>query len=84
MPFRMRAKSLVYNECGKGGVGHNPQESPKLAPCGKKSDFASFGTNAAGPHFLNRSPMACFMTEPPTSEMERVSGISLGQTSTQF
>jgi hypothetical protein len=31
-----------------------------------------------------RSPMACFMTAPPTSEMDRVSGMSLGQTSTQF
>ncbi len=31
-----------------------------------------------------RSPNACFMTWPPTSEMDFVSGISLGQTSTQF
>jgi hypothetical protein len=31
-----------------------------------------------------RSPMACFMTAPPTSEIDLVSGISLGQTSTQF
>ncbi len=31
-----------------------------------------------------RSPSACFMTCPPTSEMDLVSGISLGQTSTQF
>jgi len=35
-------------------------------------------------YFLNKSPMACFMTWPPTSEMDFVSGISLGQTSTQF
>jgi len=31
-----------------------------------------------------RSPSACFMTCPPTSEMDLVSGMSLGQTSTQF
>src|SRR5262249_19233212 len=31
-----------------------------------------------------RSPMACFMTSRLTSEIELVSGISLGQTSTQF
>src|ERR1700684_102040 len=31
-----------------------------------------------------RSPSACFMTAPPTSEIALVSGISLGQTSTQF
>ena len=31
-----------------------------------------------------RSPMACFMTCPLTSEIDFVSGISLGQTSTQF
>ena len=31
-----------------------------------------------------RSPRACFMTWPPTSEMDLVRGISLGQTSTQF
>ena len=31
-----------------------------------------------------RSPKACFITWPPTSEMDFVSGISLGQTSTQF
>jgi hypothetical protein len=31
-----------------------------------------------------RSLMACFMTSPLTSEMERVRGISFGQTSTQF
>src|SRR5271155_5029130 len=30
-----------------------------------------------------RSPMACFITSPPTSEIAFVSGISLGQTSTQ-
>src|SRR6266571_3578236 len=31
-----------------------------------------------------RSPTACFITPPPTSEIERVNGISLGQASTQF
>ncbi len=31
-----------------------------------------------------RSPRACFMTCPLTSEIDFVSGISLGQTSTQF
>ena len=31
-----------------------------------------------------RSPSACFMTCPPTSEMDLVNGMSLGQTSTQF
>jgi len=35
-------------------------------------------------YFLNKSPMACFITSPPTSAMERVRGMSLGQTSTQF
>lgn len=31
-----------------------------------------------------KSPSACFITCPPTSEMDLVSGMSLGQTSTQF
>jgi hypothetical protein len=31
-----------------------------------------------------RSSSACFMTCPPTSEIDLVKGISLGQTSTQF
>jgi len=32
----------------------------------------------------NRSPTACFITAPPTSDIDRVSGISFGQASTQF
>ena len=39
---------------------------------------------ATADYRLNRSPMACFMTAPPTSEIDRVSGISFGQASTQF
>lgn len=35
-------------------------------------------------YLRNRSPMACFITSPPTSEIERVRGMSLGQASTQF
>ena len=35
-------------------------------------------------YLRNRSPIACFMTAPPTSEIDFVSGMSLGQTSTQF
>jgi hypothetical protein len=35
-------------------------------------------------HCRNKSPIACFTTAPPTSEMDRVNGISLGQASTQF
>lgn len=32
----------------------------------------------------NKSPIACFMTSPPTSEIDRVSGMSFGQDSRQF
>ena len=35
-------------------------------------------------YFRNKSPIACFITAPPTSAMERVRGISFGQASTQF
>ena len=35
-------------------------------------------------YFVNRSLIACFITCPDTAEMELVSGMSLGQTSTQF
>lgn len=35
-------------------------------------------------YLLNKSPIACFMTCPPTSAMDLVSGMSFGQISTQF
>jgi hypothetical protein len=35
-------------------------------------------------YFRNRSPIACVITARPTSEMDCVSGMSLGQISTQF
>jgi hypothetical protein len=35
-------------------------------------------------YFLNRSPSACFITCPPTSAIDFVSGMSFGQISTQF
>src|ERR1017187_4027668 len=35
-------------------------------------------------HFRSRSPKACFMTWPPTSAIDVVSGIVFGQISTQF
>src|SRR6267142_545082 len=42
------------------------------------------GQPIPGTYSLNRSRMACFMTCPPTSEMDFVSGMSFGQISTQF
>jgi hypothetical protein len=35
-------------------------------------------------HLLSKSPSACFITSPPTSAIDVVNGISLGQISTQF
>ena len=35
-------------------------------------------------YFRSRLPKACFMTAPPTSEIDWVRGMSLGQASTQF
>jgi hypothetical protein len=35
-------------------------------------------------YFLKKSLKACLITSPPTWEMDRVRGMSLGQTSTQF
>jgi hypothetical protein len=46
----------------------------------------STGLGVADNNFQRRkrSPRACFITWPPTSEIDLVSGMSLGQTSTQF
>src|SRR5262245_12931859 len=41
-------------------------------------------SSVQGYHRRKRSPTACFITAPPTSAMERVRGMSLGQISTQF
>jgi len=49
-----------------------------------KSQTAEFAETGLGPYFRNISANACFMTSPPTCEIERVKGMSLGQTSTQF
>ena len=35
-------------------------------------------------YFRNKSATACFITCPPTSAMDLVSGMSFGQISTQF
>jgi hypothetical protein len=39
---------------------------------------------AKNTHCRNKSPIACFITAPPTAEIDRVRGMSLGQASTQF
>src|SRR6266498_188271 len=45
---------------------------------------AHSAVNRLSSYRLNKSPTACFITAPPTSEIERVSGISFGHASTQF
>lgn len=42
------------------------------------------GMNSRANYLRRRSVRACFMTCPPTTAMEVVSGISFGQISTQF
>jgi hypothetical protein len=55
------------------------------AECNVRDSFPGpIVSSVVEPYRLKRSPKACFMTCPPTSEIDFVRGISLGQTSTQF
>src|SRR5260370_11158715 len=68
--------------------------SRRDAACRVSADGGKTGRDGASPvpteetrktrHLRSRSPSACFMTWPPTSAIDVVSGMSFGQISTQF
>lgn len=87
LPVRACTKHLV-KRCMLDAVP-TMQAAPRKPLVSKENQNSTLGKIGLGSpklatYFRNRSPMACFITEPPTSEMERVSGMSLGQISTQF
>ncbi len=73
MPLRKEVTGNGYHEFGES----------RASPPGRTGETPRPSTGESV-YFLNRSPIACFITWPPTSAIDLVSGMSLGQISTQF
>ena len=66
-----------FSSLGTGGAGLRRDSWPGCP-------YGYCGRNSRAGYLRRRSPRACFMTWPPTTAIEVVSGISFGQISTQF